>query len=391
LIEQRGICEFCVTPFVINRGGKSLPSANSEQEVRKWNIVAAIALVAIAAATLQAYAAGKLKIGFVYLGPVGDFGWTYQHEVGRRAVVAAFGDRVETTYLENVPEGPDAERSIEQLARAGHRLIFAASFGYMDPVIKVAAKYPNVHFEHATGYKRAANVSTYATRSYEGNYIQGVIAAKLSKTGVLGYVSSFPIPEVISGLNSTMLGAQTVNPAIKIKIIWVNTWFDPPREADAAKALADQGADVLMAYADSPATLQIAARRGIPAFGQSSDMINFGPNTQLSSTIDNWVPYYTQRTKDELDGKWTSQDTWGGLASQMVLMAPYRNMPDDVKAQAMETETALKAGTLRPFTCPLVDQQGQTVACKDGNRLSDEQIRSMSFYVKGIDDRLPAK
>ena len=359
--------------------------------MRQWSLVGALALVALAAAAFHGSAAGKLKIGFVYLGPIGDLGWTYQHEVGRRAVVAAFGDRIETTYLENVPEGPDAERSIEQLARTGHQLIFAASFGYMDPVIKVAAKYPNVHFEHATGYKRAPNVSTYATRSYEGNYIQGVIAAKMSKTGVLGYVSSFPIPEVISGLNSTMLGAQTVNSAIKIKIIWVNTWFDPPREADAAKALADQGADVLMAYADSPATLQIAAQRGILAFGQSSDMINFGPKTELTSTIDNWVPYYTRRTQDELDGKWASQDTWGGLASQMVLMAPYRNMPDDVKARATETEAALKAGTLHPFTCPLLDQQGRTVECKDGSHLSDQQIRSMNFYVKGIDDKLPAK
>src|SRR5580704_19361061 len=194
-------------------------SANLEQEVKKSSIVAVLAILAIAAATMQTGAAGKLKIGFVYLGPIGDLGWTYQHEVGRRAVVAAFGDRVETTYLENVPEGPDAERSIEQLARTGHQLIFAASFGYMDPVIKVAAKYPNVHLEHATGYKRAPNVSTYATRSYEGNYIQGVIAAKMSKTGTLGYISSFPIPEVISGIDATMLGAQNVNPNIRIKII----------------------------------------------------------------------------------------------------------------------------------------------------------------------------
>jgi basic membrane protein A and related proteins len=362
--------------------------------VRRWNAAAVVALLACVSATfasLQSDAAGKLKIGFVYLGPIGDLGWTYQHEVGRRAVVAAFGDRIETTYLENVAEGPDSERAIEQLARTGHRLIFAASSGYMDPIVKVAAKYPAVHFEHATGFKRAANLSTYATRSYEGNYIQGVIAAKMSKTGVLGYISSFPIPEVISGLNATMLGAQTVNPNIRIKIIWVNTWFDPPREADAAKALADQGADVLMAYADSPATLQIAAQRGILAFGQSSDMINFGPKTQLTSTIDNWVPYYTKRTQQELDGTWMSQDTWGGLASRMVLMAPYTNMPDDVKKLATETEAALRAGTLHPFTCPLRDQQGRDVECHDGNHLADAQIRSMSFYVKGIDDRLPAK
>ncbi len=359
--------------------------------MKKWNIAAAAAVLAIAAATFQTHAAGKLKIGFVYLGPIGDLGWTFQHDVGRRALVAAFGDQIDTTYLENVPEGPDAERSIEQLARAGHQLIFAASFGYMDPIVRVAAKYPNVHFEHATGYKRAANVSTYATRSYEGNYVQGVIAARMSKTGVLGYISSFPIPEVISGINATMLAAQTVNPNIKIKIIWINTWFDPPREADAAKALADQGADILMAYANSPATLQIAAQRGILAFGQSSDMINFGPKTQLTATIDNWVPYYTRRVQDELDGKWMSQDTWGGLDTSMVQMAPYTNMPDDVKKLAMATEAALKARTLHPFTCPIVDQNGTTVACKDGDHFNDPQIRSMNSYVKGIDDKIPGK
>jgi basic membrane protein A len=213
----------------------------------------------------------------------------------------------------------------------------------------------------------------------------------MSKTGVLGYISSFPIPEVISGINATMLAAQTVNPNIKIKIIWINTWFDPPREADAAKALADQGADILMAYADSPATLQIAAQRGILAFGQSSDMINFGPKTQLTATIDNWVPYYTRRVQDELAGTWTSQDTWGGLDSSMVQMAPYTNMPDDVKKLAMATEAALKARTLHPFTCPIVDQDGASVACKDGNHFSDPQIRSMNSYVKGIDDKIPGK
>jgi basic membrane protein A and related proteins len=213
----------------------------------------------------------------------------------------------------------------------------------------------------------------------------------MSKTGVLGYISSFPIPEVISGINSTILGAQTVNPNIKIKIIWVNTWFDPPRESDAAKALADQGADVLMAYADSPATLQIAAQRGIAAFGQSSDMINFGPKTQLTSTIDNWVPYYIGRTHDQLDGRWKSQDTWGGLASQMVLMAPYTNMPDDVKKLAMETEAAIKAGALFPFTCPIVDQDNKTVECAAGGHLSDQQIRSMNYYVKGIDEKIPGR
>jgi basic membrane protein A and related proteins len=259
-------------------------------------------MIAAGASLCGASAADKLKVGFIYLGPVGDLGWTYQHELARQALVKEFGDKIETTYLENVPEGPDAERSIEQLARAGNKLIFTTSFGYMEPTLKVAKKYPNVHFEHATGYKRADNVSTYSGRFYEGRYIQGIIAAKMSKTGVLGYIGSFPIPEVISGINATMLGAQTINPNIKVKIIWANSWFDPGKEADAAKALLDQGADIIMQHTDSPAAMQIASERGKLAFGQDSEMIKFGPKAQLTSIEDNWGPYYISRVKAELDG-----------------------------------------------------------------------------------------
>src|SRR6266851_7907947 len=256
--------------------------------MRKIMITGAVAALAIGASILTAPAADKLKVGFVYLGPVGDFGWTYQHEVGRLAVEKAYGDKIETTYLENVNEGPDSERSIEQLARAGHKLIFTTSFGYMHPTVKVAKKYPNVYFEHNTGYKRDKNLATYSARFYEGRYIQGQIAAKTSKAGVLGYIGSFPIPEVISGINSTMLGAQTINPNIKVKIIWANSWFDPGKEADAAKALLDQGADVIMQHTDSPAAMQIASERGKLAFGQDSEMIKFGPKAQLTSIMDNW-------------------------------------------------------------------------------------------------------
>jgi basic membrane protein A len=354
-------------------------------------VAAAAAVITVAAATLSAPAAEKLKVGFIYTGPVGDFGWTYQHEVARQALVKAFGDKIDTTYLENVNEGPDSERSIEQLARAGNKLIFTTSFGFMDPTIKVAAKYKNVDFEHATGFKRAPNVSTYSGRFYEGRFIQGIIAARMSKTGVLGYVVSFPIPEVISGINATILGAQTVNPNIKVKIIWVSTWFDPGKEADAAKALADQGADVLMQHTDSPAAMQIAAQRGIYAFGQDSDMIKFGPKSQLTAIVDNWSPYYIKRTQDVLDGKWTSTDIWGGLGSNLVVMAPYTNMPDDVKKMAMDAEAKIKAGTLHPFKCPVVDQDGKTVECKGGDHLDDSQILSMNFYVKGVDDKIPGK
>ncbi len=353
---------------------------------------AAAGAIALAALSFHATAAPeKLKVGFIGVGPVGDLGWTYQHEVGRQAMQTALGDQVESVFIENVPEGADAERAIEQLARTGHKLIFTTSFGFMEPTVKVAAKYPNVFFEHATGFKRANNVSTYAARFYEGRYIQGQIAAKMSKTGVIGYIVSFPIPEVISGINATMLGAQTVNPNIKVKVIWVNSWFDPPKEADAAKALIDQGADILTQHTDSPAATQIAEQRDIHSFGQSSDMIKFGPHAQLTANTDYWGGYYTRRAKDVLDGKWQSEDTWGGLDSGMVVMAPYTNMPDDVKKMAMDTEAAIKAGTLHPFKCPIVDQDGKTVECKGGSHLDNGQILSMNFYVKGIDDKVPGK
>src|SRR6185312_5432966 len=326
-----------------------------------------------------AFAADKLKVGFIYLGPIGDLGWTHQHELARQALVKEFGDKIETTYLENVPEGPDAERSIEQLVRAGNKLIFTTSFGYMDPTLKVAKKYPNVHFEHATGFKRDKNMSIYNGRFYEGRYIQGVIAGKMSKAGVLGYIASFPIPEVIMGINATMLGAQTVNPNIKVKIIWVNTWFDPPKEADAAKALLDQGADIVMQHTDSPAAMQIASERGKLAFGQDSEMIKFGPKTQLTSILDTWGPYYIERVKAELAGTWKSEDTWGGLDSHMFAMAPYTNMPDDVKKMAEDAQAAITAGKLHPFKCPVVGQDGKPVECKGGDHLDDGQILGMNF------------
>ena len=359
--------------------------------MRKTIVAAAAVLLLAAGFTGAASAADKLKVGFIYLGPVGDFGWTYQHELARQALVKEFGDKIETTYLENVPEGPDSERAIEQLVRAGNKLIFTTSFGYMDPTLKVAKKYPNVHFEHATGFKKDKNMSIYNGRFYEGRYIQGVIAGKMSKAGVLGYIGSFPIPEVIMGINATMLGAQTVNPNIKVKIIWVNTWFDPGKEADAAKALLDQGADVIMQHTDSPAAMQISAERGKLAFGQDSEMIKFGPKTQLTSIMDNWAPYYIDRVKAELDGTWKQEDTWGGLKSKLVVMAPYTNMPDDVKKLAEQTEADIVAGKLLPFKCPIKDQEGKDVECKGGDHLDDGQVLGMNFYVKGIDDKIPGK
>src|SRR5437764_5521552 len=295
--------------------------------MRKRFLWAAAALLLGGSFSSATFAADKLKVGFIYLGPIGDLGWTHQHELARQALVKEFGDKIETTYLENVPEGPDAERAIEQLARAGNKLIFTTSFGYMDPTLKVAKKYPNVHFEHATGYKRDKNMATYSARWYQGRYIQGQIAARMSKAGVLGYIGSFPIPEVVSGINATMLGAQTVNPNIKVKIIWVNTWFDPGKEADAANALLDQCADIIMQHTRSPAPMQVASERGKLAFGQDSEMIKFGPKAQLTSILDTWPPYYTARVKAEMTGTWKEEDTGAGLASQRFDMRPYRNRP----------------------------------------------------------------
>ncbi|QIB35825.1 BMP family ABC transporter substrate-binding protein [Ancylobacter pratisalsi] len=339
---------------------------------------------------VPAHAADKVKAAWVYIGPVGDFGWTYQHDQGRKAVEKEFGDKVETTYVESVPEGPDAERVIEQLARAGNNIIFTTSFGYMEPTLKVAKRHPKVFFEHATGFKQAKNVATYNSKFHEGRYILGQIAAKMSKTGTIGYIASFPIPEVISGINSVMLGAQSVNPDMKIKIVWVNSWFDPAKEADAAKALIDQGADIITQHTDSPAAMQAAEQRGMKAFGQASDMIQFGPHAQLTSIVDNWAPYYIERVKEVMDGTWKSTDTWSGMGDGEVVMAPYTNMPDDVKAMAEATEAQIKSGALNPFKGPIYNQASELVV-KEGEVLPDKDILSMNWYVKGIDDAVPGK
>jgi simple sugar transport system substrate-binding protein len=353
-------------------------------------MMAAAALL-IGAALNGAGAQEKLKVGFIYVGPIGDMGWSYQHEVARRALVETFKDKIDTSYLENVNEGPDAERSIEQLVRTGHKLIYTTSFGFMDATAKVAKKYPNVMFEHATGYKRDKNLATYSGRFYEGRYIQGQIAAKMSKTGTIGYIGSFPIPEVVSGINAMMLGAQSVRPDMKVKIIWVNTWYDPGKEAAAARALADQGADILTQHTDSAAAMQFAEQRGILAFGQDSDMIKFGPKAQLTAIINNWTPYYVERVKLALDNKWATGDVWGGLNSKIVQMAPYTNMPDDVKKLAMETEAAIASGKLHPFKCPVLGQDGKPVECKGGANLDDGQILGMNYFIKGIDEKVPGK
>jgi len=359
----------------------------------KATLSAGLVALGSAAAAAQgapsvAPAGEKLKIGFIYVGPVGDHGWSYQHDQGRLAIERELGPRVETSFVESVPEA-DSERAIEQLARTGHKLVFTTSFGFMEPTLRVARRYPSVFFEHATGFKRSGNLATYSGKFHEGRYVSGQIAARVSKTGTLGHVGAFPIPEVVAGVNAYMLGAQSVRPDIKLKVVWVNSWYDPGKEADAAKALLDQGADIISQHTDSPAPLQQAEARGKQGFGQATDMIRFAPKAQLTAIVDDWSGYYVSRAKAVLDGTWKSGDMWGGLDRKVVVMAPYTNMPDEVKRAAMDTEEAIRAGSLNPFKCPVVAQDGKEVECKGAGALSDEQVLGMNFYVKGIDERLP--
>ena len=351
-------------------------------------LLAALAGLAMSLVVATASGADPLKVGFIYVGPIGDHGWTYQHDQGRLAVEEAFGDKVETIYVESVPEGPDAERAITRLARQGAGIIFTTSFGYMDPTIKVAKNFPDVKFEHGTGYKRADNVTTYSARFYEGRYVIGQIAARVSKSGVAGYIASFPIPEVVRGINSFMLGAQSINPDFKVKVVWVSTWFDPGKEADAAKVLIGQGADIITQHTDSTAPLQIAAEQGVVGFGQASDMIKFAPDSQLTSIIDDWAPYYVRRVQAVLDGTWKSEDTWDGMGPGMVAMAPYTNLPDDVVAMAKETQAKITSGEFHPFTGP-IDKQDGSMAIGEGEVLDDGTLLGMNWYVKGVDDKLP--
>ena len=351
-------------------------------------LLAVMTGLALSLAVAAASGADKLKVGFIYVGPIGDHGWTYQHDQGRLAVEEAFGDKVETIYVESVAEGPDAERAITRLARQGAGIIFTTSFGYMEPTIKVAKNFPDVKFEHATGYKRADNVTTYSARFYEGRYVIGQIAAKMSKSGVAGYIASFPIPEVVRGINSFMLGAQSINPDFKVKIVWVSTWFDPGKEADAAKVLISQGADIITQHTDSTAPLQIAAEQGALGFGQASDMIKFAPDAQLTAIIDDWAPYYVARVQAVLDGTWKSEDTWDGMGSGMVKMAPYTNLPDDMVAMAKEMQAKIASGEFHPFTGPIHKQDG-SMAIGEGEHLDDGTLLGMNWYVKGVDDKLP--
>ena len=353
-------------------------------------LLAGAALAAGLATGAAAEGTEKTKVGFVFVGPIGDGGWTYEHNKGREAVEAEFGDKVETVFVESVAEGPDSERVMTQMALDGADLIFTTSFGYMDPTINVASKFPNVKFEHATGYKRADNVSTYSARFYEGRAIQGHIAGKMTKSNIIGYIASYPIPEVIRGINSAYIHAKKVNPDVEFKIIWAYTWFDPAKEADAAKTLIDQGADVVLQHTDSTAPQAAAQEAGnVITFGQASDMAQYGPMPRVSSIIDDWAPYYIARTKAVMDGTWESTDTWDGIGAGMVGIGEISDaVPADVKEEALALKASLADGSYHAFTGPLNKQDG-SVFLAEGEAADDGTLAGMNFYVEGIEGEIP--
>jgi basic membrane protein A len=335
--------------------------------------------------------AEPLKIAFAYVGPVGDGGWTFAHDNARKAVEKEFGDKVKTSFVENVPESADAERVIRDMASQGNKLIFGTTFGYADPMLKVAPDFKDAKFEHATGYKSADNMRTYDSRTYEGAYMAGVIAGKMTKTNVLGVVGSIPIPEVVRNINSFTLGAQSVNPKIKTKVVWVGKWFAPPEETQAATALINGGADVLMQNTDSSAVLQTAEKLGKRAFGWDSDMTAYGPKAHLGSATINWAPYYIKATKDALEGKWaTGPNTWWGVKEGAIdLVSVAADVPADAKAKLDEVKAGLKAGTFSIWKGPIVGQDGKEVLKKD--EVADDKFMSgIMFYVKGVEGKVPS-
>jgi len=331
----------------------------------------------------------KVKAAFVYVGPTGDHGWTYRHDIGRQQVEEAFGDRVETTFVESVPEGADAERVMTQLALQGNDIIFATSFGYMDPLMSVAKKFPNVKFEHATGYKQSENAANYGLKLYQARHVQGIIAGMMTKTNTICYIASFPIPEVMREINTFYLGAKKKNPDVELKITWVYTWYDPGKEKDAAVAMIQQGCDIVAQHTDSPSPLQAAEQAGVLGFGQASDQMKFAPNAQLTATIDNWGPYYIKKVGQVLDGTWETGDYFGHMNEGAVQMAPFANMPADVQAEAQRVKDAISAGELFGFTGPINKQDG-TVFLKEGEVATRQQLDTMMFYVEGITANPPS-
>ncbi|MDR2852336.1 MAG: BMP family ABC transporter substrate-binding protein [Burkholderiaceae bacterium] len=341
------------------------------------------------AAAASGPVAGPLNIAFAYVGPVGDGGWSYAHDRGRKALEKEFGDKIHTSYVESVAESADAERVLRDFASQGNQLIIGTTFGYMEPMLKVAADFPNVKFEHATGYKTAPNMRTYDSRTYEGAYLAGIVAGGMTQTNVLGVVGSVPIPEVLRNIDSFTLGAQSVNAKITTKVVWVNDWFNPPKETEAATALINDGADVLFQNTDSAAVLKTAQGKGKRAFGWDSDMSAYGPKAHLASAVVNWGPYYIKTVHDVLKGTWKTSHSWWGVkegAIDLAAIAP--DVPADLKAKVDAAKQGLKDGSFAIWTGPIFDQSGKTVVAQ-GRVADDAFLRTINFYVKGVEGSVP--
>jgi simple sugar transport system substrate-binding protein len=352
-------------------------------------LASSLLLTASVAMVGSAVADEPLKVGFIYVSPIGDAGWTYQHDLGRKAIEEKFGDKIQVKYVESVPEGAEAERVTREMAASGTKMIFGTSFGFMNPLLKVAKTFPDTHFEHATGYKTEANLGNYNARFYEGRYLAGIVAGSMSKTNTLGYVAAFPIPEVVMGINAFTRGAQSVNPEVKVKVVWVNSWFDPGREREAAVTLIDQGADVVTHHTDSTAVVIAAEEKGKYAIAYHSDMSKYGPKAQLTAVTHHWEKFYTDQIQQALDKTWKPSSIWGGVKEGMIDLAPLNSVvPKEVAEKVEKAKAAIADGSLHPFAGPVVDQDGkETVAA--GSNIADETLLKMDYYVKGVEGKLP--
>jgi basic membrane protein A and related proteins len=349
---------------------------------------AALAL-ALPCAAQQPKAGEPLKVGFVYVSPVGDAGWTFQHDTARKEMEKALAGKVTTKFIESVPEGADAERVIRELASSGHTLIYTTSFGYMNPTLKVSQAFPKTVFEHATGYKTAKNMGTYNARFYEGRYLAGIAAGRMTKTNVAGYVAAFPIPEVVMGINAFTRGMRSVNPKAETKVVWVNSWFDPGREREAADTLISQGADVLTHHTDSTAAVQAAEAKKVYAVAYHSDMSKYGPNAQITAVTHNWGDFYTRTTQAVLDGKWKPESPWMGVREGVIRMAPFgKSVPQSVQDEVRKVEADIKAGKFHPFTGPVKDSDGKERLAA-GKTIDDATLNKMDYYVEGVQGKLP--
>lgn len=358
--------------------------------VRLLVAVAAAFCLTLAASASAAAQNQPVKVAFIYVGPVGDAGWSFAHDQGRKYLEKNLPG-VKTAYVESVPEGADAERVLTQFARDGYKVIFATSFGYMDAVLNVAKRFPDVRFEHCSGFKTAPNASTYFGRIYEARYLSGIVSGRMTKSNLIGYVAAHPIPEVIRGINAFTMGVRSVNPKAKVRVVWTNTWYNPASEKEAAKALLDAGCDVIAQHQDTPGPMQAAEERGKYGISYNSPMMQFAPKAVLTGPVWNWGPYYVKRVKAAMDGTWKTGQYWGPMADGIVDLAPFNKaVPADVVKLVSAKKRDIVRGKLHPFAGPVKDNTGKGIV-PAGKTLSDAEMLSFNWFVEGVEGTLPKK